>query len=325
MSNQIRRVAKILSRLAAGGMHTADEFIELLRRDDDTLAVSRRQIERDLKAISSAGVPILTERRDRNVYYYQARGTGIASMAGTPASDPFLLYMLKASLPMLRDSSLQDMVDDLRTELEMVAPGEVMLPNTILASVSLGHYSGQVDQTILADLLVCVAQQRWIKAMYGDSHKLQLLFPFKVIPYLGRLYLAVWHGKHEQYGVYKVDSFRMILEAPRPTPAIPTFDLDAFMSTRFGLWEAVDRQCVKVVLRMTNPQLSSFFLSSFWHPSQEFDKHDDGTLTITLHAGISPEMVSWVLHWAPDLQVIEPQHLRSEVVRRATELLSHTS
>jgi predicted DNA-binding transcriptional regulator YafY len=311
----------IMSKLGAGGMFTADDFIDLLKRDEDSVVVSRRQIERDLKAIIAAGVPITSERRDRTVYYFQIASTGISAVTSARVGDPFILYLLKASLPLLRESSLQDMVDELRYELETVAPGDVLLPNTILASVSLGHYSGSVDQKILAELLSYVAQKRWIKVLYGDSHKTQLLFPFKVIPYLGRLYLAVWHSKHQRYGVYKVDGFRMVVEHPEPTPPIPKFDLDAFMSTRFGLWESEDRQCVTVVLRMTNPRLADFFLSSFWHPSQEFTQHSDGTLTIAMKAGVSPELVSWILHWAPDLQVVEPAHLSAEVSRRAHALL----
>ncbi|MBU3680143.1 MAG: WYL domain-containing protein [Candidatus Kapabacteria bacterium] len=325
MSNQVRRVAKILSKLSSGFRYTTDELLEHMRRSDDTLVVSRRQIERDLKAISEGGVPLMTERRDRTVYYYLARGTGIATMTGTVQNDAFLLYMLKASLPLLRDSSLQEMVDELRQEIDSVAPGDVLLPDAILASVSLGHYAGQVDQKILADILAYIAQKQWIRALYGDAGKTQLLFPFKIIPYLGRLYLAVWHGKHDRYGVYKVDAFRMVFAAPNPTPPVPKFDLEAFMSTRFGLWEAQDKQSVKVVLEVVNKGLVEFFTTSYWHPSQEFISNEEGTLQIILHAGISPELVSWVLHWAPDMRVLEPSHLKEEVLRRAKELVERNS
>jgi len=40
-----------------------------------------------------------------------------------------------------------------------------------------------------------------------------------------------------------------------------------------------------------------------------------------MKAGLSPELVSWVLHWAPDLLVVRPQELRDEVRRRAELLL----
>jgi predicted DNA-binding transcriptional regulator YafY len=322
MSNQVHRVVKILSRLSAGHVLTVEDILDYLKREDSSIKpVSPRQIERDLRTIMAAGVAIDVERRDRKVYYSQRKGAGITAMSMATSNESFLLYMLKASLPMLRESSLQDVVDELRTELEYFAPGEVVLSDALLASISLGHYAGGVDQDILSGVIASVAQKKWIKVMYGDQTVSQLLFPFKVIPYLGRLYVAIWHNKHKNYGVYAIDKIRMLFDAPSPTPPVPQFDLEQFMSTRFGLWEDAKKESVKIEIAMTNPRLAEFFMSSYWHPTQEIRKQPDGTLLITMQAGVSPELVSWVLHWAPDLKVVSPQRLLDQVQDRAKQLL----
>ena len=93
------------------------------------------------------------------------------------------------------------------------------------------------------------------------------------------------------------------------------------MSTRFGLWEAKERESVTIEVHMTNPILADIFMHSYWHPTQRIRKRQDGTLKITMQAGVSPELVSWVLHWAPDIKVIQPTSLREQVRERAAQLL----
>lgn len=322
MSHQVRRVTKILSRLSAGYTCTVDDLSEYLMHEDrEAKPVTNRQIERDIKAIMEAGVPINSVRRDRTVFYWLAKGSSLNVGAKVSNSQPFLLYMVKSALPMLKESPLQEAVDALMLEIEAYAPGEVVLSDTMLESIGLGHYSGEIDHKVLSDLMTCIAQKKWIKVFYGDSSKGQILFPFKVIPYLGRLYLAVWHEKHKNYGVYSVDKIKNVYGVPSPPPTKPKFDLKKFMSTRFGLWEDADRKERKIEIRMSNPKLADFFRSSFWHPSQKIESHTDGTLTIHMKAGMSLELISWVLHWAPDLQVVRPAELRDEVRQRAERLL----
>ena len=323
MSHQILRVTRILSRLSAGHVCTAEQLLEYVTTHSrDTKVVTKRQIERDIKAIIEAGMPLKVNRRDRTVYYSLPKGSGLNVGAKVNNSQPFLLYMIKAALPMLREESLQAAVEELMEEIEQHAPGQVVLSDTMLESIGLGHYSGEIDQKNLSDVIACVAQKRWIRVIYGEQSKSQLLFPFKIIPYLGRLYLAVWHGKHDSYGVYAIDKIKFVYEAPAPLPPIPKFDLKKFMSTRFGLWEDPQRRESDIEIHMTNPKIADFFRSSYWHVSQKIITNEDGTLTIKMKAGLSPELVSWVLHWAPDLSVIRPQELRDEVRRRAELLLT---
>ena len=299
-----------------------DDLLDYVHRaDPDAKVVSRRQLERDMKAIMNSGVAIDVERRSKQVYYSLSRSAGLPTLSTSQATEPFLMYMLKASLPSLKDSPLQEIIATLRDEIETVAPGEVVLPDTMLASISLGHYSGTVDQDILSDIIVAVAEKKWIRVVYGERTTSQVLFPFKIIPYLGRMYVAVWHPKHANYGVYAIDRIRVVYDAPKPHPPKPRFDLEAFMSTRFGLWEAKERESVTIEVHMTNPILADIFMHSYWHPTQRIRKRQDGTLKITMQAGVSPELVSWVLHWAPDIKVIQPTSLREQVRERAAQLL----
>ncbi len=322
MSQQIHRVTRILSRLSAGNVCTAEQLWEYVTKyNQDAKIVTKRQIERDIKAIIESGVPLKVNRRDRTVYYSIPKGSVFNVGATVNSSQPFLLYMIKAALPMLREESLQAAVEELMEEIEQHAPGQVVLSDTMLESIGLGHYSGEIDHRALSDVMNYIAQKRWIRVIYGEQSKSQLLFPFKIIPYLGRLYLAVWHGKHDSYGVYAVDKIKMVYQAPSPQPPIPKFDLKKFMSTRFGLWEDPQRRESDIEIHMTNPKIADFFRSSYWHVSQKIITNDDGTLTIKMKAGLSPELVSWVLHWAPDLLVVRPQELRDEVRRRAELLL----
>lgn len=324
MSDQVQRVVKILSRLSAGHVFTMQELhAYFLHETDDMKTVTKRQLERDIRAIMDAGVPIDVERANRTVTYSLKKGAGISAMTMAAASgDSFALYMLKASLPILKDSPLQEIVSELKSELDEYLPGDVDLTDTLLASIGLGHYAGTINSDILTGVVASVAQKQWIKVIYGEQSTSQLMFPYRVIPYLGRLYIAAWSDKHQNYSVYAIDKIKLMYDAPVKPPKTPVFDLDKFMSTRFGLWEDPQRECADIEIDMVTPQHADFFMSSYWHPSQKIRKRIDGTLRIEMKAGVSPELVSWILHWAPHLKVIKPQRLIDDVHSRAQQLLN---
>jgi predicted DNA-binding transcriptional regulator YafY len=70
-----------------------------------------------------------------------------------------------------------------------------------------------------------------------------------------------------------------------------------------------------------DPSLERYLKENIWHPSQVFKKDQDGSVVLTMEVGGLVEVMSWVLGFGGQAEVIEPEHLRQAV----TEELAATS
>jgi predicted DNA-binding transcriptional regulator YafY len=80
------------------------------------------------------------------------------------------------------------------------------------------------------------------------------------------------------------------------------------MKDSFGVFHT---DVEKVVIRF-NPSLERYLKENIWHPSQEFEKHEDGSLLMTMDGGLQ-EVMSWVMGFGRQAEVLEPGHFRKAV------------
>ena len=62
-----------------------------------------------------------------------------------------------------------------------------------------------------------------------------------------------------------------------------------------------------------DPSLERYLKENIWHPSQVFKKEKDGNVILTLEVGGLVEVMSWVLGFGRQAEVLEPEHLRKAV------------
>jgi len=93
------------------------------------------------------------------------------------------------------------------------------------------------------------------------------------------------------------------------------FDLDEYMKDSFGVFHTD----VEKVMIQFDASLERYLKENIWHPSQIFKKDKDGNLVLTMEVGGLVEVMSWVLGFGKQAEVMEPEHLRKAV---AEELLA---
>jgi predicted DNA-binding transcriptional regulator YafY len=87
------------------------------------------------------------------------------------------------------------------------------------------------------------------------------------------------------------------------------FDLDEYMQDAFGV---IRTDPEKVVIRF-DPSLERYLKENIWHPSQTFKKDKDGSVLMTMEVGGLREVMSWVMGFGREAEVLEPEHLRRAV------------
>jgi predicted DNA-binding transcriptional regulator YafY len=142
--------------------------------------------------------------------------------------------------------------------------------------------------------------------------------------------MIVYDQSKRVYFVYAIDKIHAIRPAPNSKVQHHRFDEQKFMETRFGIWSSISDPknpsgiydvVVDVIDRDGKKYMLREFVDRKWHPSQKSEIIDEHTIRLSFRCGVSPELVSWVLRWAPHIRVVKPDFLKKEVRKRAEELM----
>lgn len=87
-------------------------------------------------------------------------------------------------------------------------------------------------------------------------------------------------------------------------------------------WEVMNEAAVTIHLRFS-AQIAPRIRENRWHHSQQLTENPDGSCDLHLTVGGIREILSWVLSWGADVEVLEPEELRLEVINHARRILTH--
>jgi len=192
-----------------------------------------------------------------------------------------------------------------------------VVDGALIENITLGQFTGYVDPDILTSVINAIADKKWLTITYGTPKDRRVVFPARILPYAGRLYVAAWDQKKRSWYSLGVDRILSAVPTAAPPGKAPSFTQDRFMRNRFGIWTG-EGAPVEVVVHV-DAELARTFKDRRWHPTQHMQFLDDGVLEIRFTTSISPELVSWVLHWSPHLKVLKPKKLRDEVIAKLRE------
>jgi proteasome accessory factor B len=131
------------------------------------------------------------------------------------------------------------------------------------------------------------------------------------------LYLIGWdetRGAIRTFKLERIEEVTLTAAFFEPPP-------DGTIETTFQrAWDIIaDQPDVDVLLRFS-PAVAGRVVETGWHPSQQLEPSDDGTLHWRARVSGTLEIRSWILGWGADVEVLEPVELREEIaaIVRAT-------
>ncbi|NSW52419.1 MAG: WYL domain-containing protein [Anaerolineae bacterium] len=96
------------------------------------------------------------------------------------------------------------------------------------------------------------------------------------------------------------------------------FDPYFLMKDAWGIWYT-DREPVLVKLRFS-PRVAVRIQATIWHPSQNVIQNKDGSVLWEGWIAEPTEMKPWIRGWGADVEVLEPEKLRGEVMEEVISL-----
>jgi predicted DNA-binding transcriptional regulator YafY len=79
------------------------------------------------------------------------------------------------------------------------------------------------------------------------------------------------------------------------------------------------RPLLNVKLRI-NKGFTRVIADTIWHPSQKLEQQSDGSVIMTVEVHLTDIFISWVLGWGNNVEVLEPEILRENIVMIAKSL-----
>ena len=100
------------------------------------------------------------------------------------------------------------------------------------------------------------------------------------------------------------------------------FSLDEHLASSFGVFSS---QAAEAVRLLFDPFSARLIRERSWHSSQRLAILSDGSLELSMHIGVSPEVERWVLGWGEHVEVLAPVSLRTTIANTAAQMVNRNA
>jgi predicted DNA-binding transcriptional regulator YafY len=284
----------------------------------DELGCVRRTVYRDLDALMYAGFPVTSEKRDGRVYWRFLETFQLGDVPFTPDEILALAFgedLLRVLEGTVFHDSVQSALAKIRAGLssELTAYLERLRESFRVLPGPHKRYAEYSD-TIRA-LNAAVLDRRTVDMRYrtGRTGKRssRQFDPYKVWYRGGGLYVIGLDHRSEEIRTFAVDRIEKLDVGDTRFEVREDFDFDTWTAGSFGV---VAEPAVPVRIRFARRH-ATWISERTWHPSQEVKPIAGGGVVLSMEAGGSEELRSWVLSFGSGAEVLEPASLRDEVER----------
>ncbi len=308
-SHQVQRIVELLSALGSGHHLTTSELALRVESRVEGKAVSRRQIQRDLRAIEAAGIPLHVEQDGKEYRWWIPAAYRALVPVSIGRNEVLAVHLLKGMLRQFRGTAIEKHVDALASKLESIAPGSVLVDADLVNEVTPGILATPIPDDVLQAVISGIRDVAWDRVTYRALHdgntRTFVVALCRLIAHAGRLYVAAWHPKYGHYITMAVDRVLAVERATDVGLPMHVFDEALYRRTRFGVYSG---KVVPITLQIS-PKAAEYFTSRVWHPTQQFQHRRGGSVELRLDAPINPELIAWIVSWADVLKPLRPKRL----------------
>ncbi len=160
-------------------------------------------------------------------------------------------------------------------------------------------------------------QRRRLALRYHSREKDQvsrrIVSPQRLVYYRENWYLDSWCHERRDLRTLALERIRTLKLLDAPARDIPDKQLDAHYGASYGIFGGPPAQTA--ILRFT-PERARWVAEERWHPDQQGTFNRDGSYELALPFSDSRELILDILRYGPDVEVLAPGSLRSEVKTR---------
>ena len=141
--------------------------------------------------------------------------------------------------------------------------------------------------------------------------------PQRLVHYRDNWYLDAWCHLRDDLRSFALDAMREVSMLPAKAKEVPEAQLDAALASGYGIFSGKDVRWA--TLRFT-PERARYVSLEEWHPKQRVRWDKDGSYVLEVPYSSDKELAMDILRLAPDVEVVSPESLRTEVRDRAGKM-----
>jgi predicted DNA-binding transcriptional regulator YafY len=315
--SQAGRVHDVIRLIEARYGVTIEELVE-------ETGVNRRTIFRDLNVIHEAGYPLVSEwLNGRKAYRFLTCFKDVPPL-NFSLQELMTLSFLRSQLDFLKGTPFQDDMESIFRKIHSVLPPRYAAHMERIAGVSIPLLQGRRDYGKASKALLALRDallfQYSIYLHYrvkgNGPRKKYKVDPYTLIFYKGGLYLLGFAHNRQALRTFAVERISMV-EVGRERFNIPEgFKPEEQFGTAFGI---VEEACLPLKIKFS-ARVAHAVKDRIWHPSQKVEKKPDGSFVISFEAGGVMEIISWILSYGHNAEILEPLELRAEFAGIVNEM-----
>jgi predicted DNA-binding transcriptional regulator YafY len=308
--SQAGRVHDVIRLIESRHGVTLDELVE-------ETGVNLRTIHRDLIAIQEAGYPLVsTWQEGKKAYRFLTRFKDVPPVSFT-LQELLTLYFFRSQLHFLQGTPFQEDMETIFNKVNSVLPPRYAAHMERITQVALPLLQGPRDYSRQAEAL------RGLRAALLYQYRTSIFYdakgqgkparyevdPYTLIFYKGGLYLLGYARNRKAMRTFAVERIIAVELGKERFEIAPGFKPKEQLRSSFGI---VEEPVMPVKIRFA-ATIAHAVKDRLWHPSQQIEARDDGSLVISFAAGGKMEILSWLLSYGQHAELLEPEELRTEV------------
>jgi predicted DNA-binding transcriptional regulator YafY len=288
-----------------------------LERLRDALECSRPTVYRDLTFLRDAlGAPIKTSA-DPPGFSYAGESAERFELPGLWLTSDELHALLAAHQLLARTGPgvLSSALAPLKSRIDVLLAGQTggkRFPIERLRVIAMA--TRRVDEAAFRNVATAVLEREQIEFEYRarstDASTRRRVSPQRLTHNRDNWYLDAFDHQREALRSFAVDRMRGARRLGQPARDLGEAELDTQLATSYGIFSGLPKAWA--VLRFTE-HAARWVADEHWHSKQEGRFLDDGSFELRLPYSNPRELLMDVLRYGPDVEVIEPGSLRSEM------------
>ncbi len=316
-------IVRLAIRLQGAGGLTLDDI-------EAKFEVSRRTAERMRDSVECAFGPLEYEEADDGRRHWRLRSNALRDLIRVSADE---LVELETAAAEVERAGLQDraaLLRDLAGKLGALA-GEAerrrIEPDleALTMAEGLAMRPGprpRIEPGLLMTLREAIkagrtVSFRYLSRMTGRRSR-QRVQPHGIL-YGSRAYLVGRSGWTEDMRYWVLANMSEAALSDESFEFDEDFDLEEFAGRSFGVFQ---EEPIDVVLRFA-PEAAADAATFLFHPGQETENNDDGSLSVRFTAGGTREMCWHLFTWGDSVTVEAPESLRAQMAEMCTRFAAH--
>ena len=275
--------------------------------------MSKRTIATDLEYLElQKGAPVKKSPEGRNVYYSYSEDFDFNEPNIT--KDEYLsLLIANEVLSQLKGFTLTKELKDLTDKLQLYVDdttAENILPIMFDSPPALKHIER------LQEMLECILEKTVLRISYqpfgADNPVEKIIHPYCLKQYNQRWFLFGYDEANNRIDNSPVDRIVRFTPSRKSFIESPFFSPNEYFKDMIGVTRKEGQQPERIVFRVSATRADYLTTKPLHHSQTVLSENEDG-MVFTMSVILNKELVSVLLSFGSDIEIIEPASLRSDM------------